>query len=521
MLLLLKYLQSMEYEIEYLDKGGSVTKNLEELHKVRVRSTKNKTNYAVHSHIYLKDPEEGKVYGKIAIAELPNDTVLEKLTSQGSSESLILTIDRAAIPNKTSIDKIDTNDELIHHRGITEHSFTSTGAKLNYHWPIFQKLQDTGYGSIIRATLTLHQRCSSKCPYCSTINRKSDDEISLDEAKEFIKKLYFDQADFNKERFRDYNDAYKEISGSDIRLRSVILSGGGQPNLWPHFEELLEWISNETDLKVGLITNGFPKNVNEDVYKKFEWIRVSITPASASSFYPDGKFDKQYIPSTILKRDKAIKVGFSYVYGPWTEKNELKNIDNAAKTLGFDYVRVLTDCTLTRSSQLEAHRLLSRALRDVALIDSKGIQKSRTFHQLKYHASSDEAKQIWPSGQCMLQTYNVFWDTTGHKENGTSYCYPCDSVTVLTNEEVIGEVDQDSARAFDPNIWGTVTNDKVENLFRHKVEPFFDPRTHCKGCLFAVNNKKAGKLASMNKNEVSEIMKAISTSEKPHHIEFP
>ena len=510
----------MEYSLEYLDQNGTPVQDLSSLAKVRVRSIKNRYNYADHSHIYLKDPATEKVYAKIAISNIPNQSVLEKLSSQGSSESLILTLDPNSLDSLTKFEKIDTEEDLIHFRGITEHSFTSTGSKLDYHWPIFKKLQDTGYGSIIRATLTLHQRCSSKCPYCSTINRKSDDEISLEEAKEFIMKLYSEQANFNKQKFPHYNNLYKEITGSDIKLRSVILSGGGQPNLWPHFEDLVTWISEETDLKLGLITNGFPKNIDEKIYNNFEWVRVSITPASASPFYPQGKFDQQYIPNTILNRENT-KVGFSYVFGPWTEKGNLKYIDDAATRLGFDYVRVLTDCTLTRSSQLEAHRLLSQTLRDEDLIDSEGMQKSKTFHQLKYHAHSEEANEIWPDGQCMLQTYNVFWDTSGHKENGVSYCYPCDSVTVLTNEKNPGEVEQDSAREFNPNIWGTVINTKVENLFREKVKPYFDPRQHCKGCLFALNNKKVTELSNMNSEGVKHITNRINDIEKPLHIEFP
>ena len=53
------------------------------------------------------------------------------------------------------------------------------------------------------------------------------------------------------------------------------------------------------------------------------------------------------------------------------------------------------------------------------------------FHQLKYHGTKEEANYIWDEGQCYLQLFNTFWDTTGHEDNGYSYCYPCDSVTVL------------------------------------------------------------------------------------------
>ena len=202
----------MEYEIEYLDNKGNKVKDMNRLAKVRVRSNKNKLNYADHSHVYLKNPSNGRVYGKIAISDLPNQTVLDKLSSQGSSESIILPLNPNLLGTELKLEEIDTEEDLIHYRGITEHSFTSTGSKLDYHWPIFQNYKKL-FGSIVRSTLTLHQRCSSKCPYCSTINRKSDDEISLEEAKEFINKLYIDQAKYNKEFFPTYNERYKKLQG--------------------------------------------------------------------------------------------------------------------------------------------------------------------------------------------------------------------------------------------------------------------------------------------------------------------
>ena len=94
-------------------------------------------------------------------------------------------------------------------------------------------------------------------------------------------------------------------------------------------------------------------------------------------------------------------------------------------------------------------------------------------------------------------------------------------MTVLTNEKNPGEVEQDSAREFNPNIWGTVINTKVENLFREKVKPYFDPRQHCKGCLFALNNKKVTELSNMNSEGVKHIINRINDIEKPLHIEFP
>ena len=69
----------------------------------------------------------------------------------------------------------------------------------------------------------------------------------------------------------------------------------------------------------------------------------------------------------------------------------------------------------------------------------------------------------------MLQTYNVFWDTTGHDKNGYSYCYPWDSVTVLSDE---GLGSKSSERMFNSKIWGTYKNfiNTIEKLLSYILE---------------------------------------------------
>ncbi len=511
-----------DYIIKYLDREKKQTLQSKEAHTVRVYSATNKTNYADHEYVFLRDPNTKKVFATAPIRYIDIESLSDDLIDFGSSEGIVIDLNKSKTTEIKGIVWHDGSKSLLHQATHSERSFTSTGEKLPYHWPIFAKLQETGYGSILRATLTLHQKCSSKCPYCSTINRSNADCISLDEAKEFVIKLLDEQANYNRNNFKKYNDLYKQIHGSDIQLQSIILSGGGQPNLWPHFTEFVNWLSLNTNLKLGLITNGFPRNIPEETYKSFEWVRVSITPSTASPFYPDGDFSKQYIPHTLLnEREKGSRLGFSYVYGPWTSDGMLKYIDESACKLGFDYVRVLTDCNLSRDSQLESHRLLSVHLRENGLIDNIGSPTSKTFHQLKYHASSEEANDIWEDGQCLLQSYNVFWDTSGHDSQGYSYCYPCDSVTVLTNA-VEGSIVQDSTRSFDSTIWGTVKNTEVESLYSNPLKKYFDTREHCQACLFSKNNKQVRNLVNMNDTGRRELSKSINESKyRPEHIEFP
>jgi len=439
------------------------------------------------------------------------DRIMQNIILNGETEGF-------NIPNSSDIDSIMIRNNLVdtgdvrHKLTSSEQSFTSRGEKLNYHWPIFKKYKETGYGSIIRATLTLHQLCSSHCHYCSTIARNKKDSISLEEAKDFVRALYFEQAEFNKDNFPEHNALYRESTGSDIRLRGLILSGGGQPNLWPHFEEFVRWLS-KLDIELGLITNGFPKKIDDDVYKHFTWIRLSITPEDASPHYLNGQFNNQYIPE-LIKKNKNITFGLSYVHGPWTTNEILKRINDAVDSWGCGYCRMLTDCNLTRNSQLQAHKNLADKLFELDYIDSDGNPKGNIFHQLKYHGTMEEGTQLWEDGQCYLQIYNTFWDTTGHEDNGESYCYTCDSITVLADESETGEV-LSSERKFNSNKWGTVTNKNVHKLYSEKVEPYFDPRDICSSCLFMKNNESVKRL--VNSRDFSK----VSIDNKIQHVNFP
>ena len=135
------------------------------------------------------------------------------------------------------------------------------------------------------------------------------------------------------------------------------------------------------------------------------------------------------------------------------------------------------------------------------------------FHQLKYHGTQRAANQLWEKGQCYLQIYNVFWDTTGHEKDGYSHCYPCDSVTVLA-EEAADKIVKVSERRFNPKKWGLVVNKEVSRLFTEPVKPTFDPRKICSACLFMRNNQTV-------KNMSSPGFKSKTLDSSIEHINFP
>jgi organic radical activating enzyme len=491
---------NQEYEVKAdIDSKG---------HFIRIRSLNKAKHFAIYRTFTKRFPDGKEINAKIH--EDVKNILVKSIEKKGITEGFILKFDKNNKFSDFIDEKIEPND-IRHVSGLSEKSFTSTGVKLNAHWPIFLKLKETGFGSIIRATLTLHQVCSSRCQFCSTINRNKKDSTTFEETKEFIEKLYFDQAEYNKKHFSKYNEEYKKLTGSDIRLKGLILSGGGQPNLWPHFEKLVNWLS-DLDIDLGLITNGFPKNIDDKIYDKFKWIRLSITPEDASPHYINKKFNLQRIPQNIIDNKDSF-FGLSYVYGPWTNDDILQRLSAQEKDWKLDYIRLLTDCNLTRSEQLKSHKILSDKLYSLSIIDKSGNNTGKIFHQLKFHGTENEADKLWSDGKCFLQTYNLFWDTTGHETNGKSYCYPCDSVTVLAEENTR----QQSKRGFDGNIWGTVTNDRVEKLFKEKWKKFFDPREHCSACLFMKNNQVVKDLVNMDSDE----LKKINIDDNIKHINFP
>ena len=157
---------NQEYEIQAsTDKIG---------HFIRIRSLNKAKHFAVYRSFTKRFPDGKEVNAEIK--EDIKDILVKSIKKKGITEGFILKFDK----NDRYSDFVDEKispENIRHVSGKSEKSFTSTGAKLNAHWPIFHKLNETGFGSIIRATLTLHQVCSSRCQFCSTINRNKKYQI--------------------------------------------------------------------------------------------------------------------------------------------------------------------------------------------------------------------------------------------------------------------------------------------------------------------------------------------------------
>ena len=316
-------------------------------------------------------------------------------------------------------DHIDVSDE---------DKFTSTGIKFWRHPYQMNEYKNGGRNTIISTHISPEGRCNLKCSYCSVSRRKSDCRIDLETIQKYILDL--------KSR----------------GLKAVILTGGGEPTLYPHFNELVQWIKNKNGLFVSLITNGtLSDRIDDETFKCFSWIRISL------NFFP-GWDKKIFLP--IEKLDKKCVLGLSFIYTKENESN-IKEISNFADKLSVKYVRFLPDCSEKESILSINHDILEGILSNLC--------DKRFFHQKKKHA-------LPFSSVCHQSYFRPYLSEEIYQDSGKpGSVYPCDSV-VLNNEH----------RKFIKK-YQICSAENVLDFIDGKIKMNFIPNKDCDGCVFTNN----------------------------------
>jgi MoaA/NifB/PqqE/SkfB family radical SAM enzyme len=104
-------------------------------------------------------------------------------------------------------------------------------------------------------------------------------------------------------------------------VKGIEMTGGGEPTLWPHFEEFIEKISKEP-IKIGLITNGRTLHkYSQEFLRHFTWIRVSANG-----------IDNGWMPTFEIPPE--VVFSFSYV---WHKETHNLAIIEALRTLLRQY----------------------------------------------------------------------------------------------------------------------------------------------------------------------------------------
>ena len=161
----------------------------------------------------------------------------------------------------------------------------------------------------ITLQLALTDRCNLDCDFCSVKNRAGD-ELRPEQILHILCHPVF------------------------RALRSVEITGGGEPTLYGETNEIIRDIAMARKLEMGLITNGvaLTKNVDHDVLALFQWIRISLN----SLDYLDSINLAGLPPGPTL--------GFSYVLNNRTTQAILDKVAQYAERYDAAYVRIVPDC---------------------------------------------------------------------------------------------------------------------------------------------------------------------------------
>lgn len=153
--------------------------------------------------------------------------------------------------------------------------------------------------------LNLTNQCQLSCPYCSCAARE-------------------------RSQVQNTVKLARDIASLKARgLRSVTITGGGEPLLHPQFAEIIALLRGH-GLKIGLVTNGIAiTQWHPNVFRSLEWIRISYDASrnSLPSVWSD-------LPD----------VAWSYVYTKGAEKTkELKELIARARRGEVTHLRIVSD----------------------------------------------------------------------------------------------------------------------------------------------------------------------------------
>lgn len=316
-------------------------------------------------------------------------------------------------PSRESIPKSLIRDV----KTFQENTYTSTGSKFWGHQNSMESLRDGTGKTIISTHISPTGVCNLNCSYCSISSRDPKKTIPFETIKDYVIKL--------KSR----------------GLKAVILTGGGEPTLYPHFNEMVRWIHDDQGLDIALITNGTNTNkVNKDVWKKFSWVRVSL------NFIDDWQ-NKIKLPDT--KGD----LGCSLIYTGQTFE-QMKEIQKFIEGKNVRYVRVQPDIVQEYDQLIKDHESLDKILTK--------LDDTRFFHQLKLYQKTE-------THVCHQAYFRPYLSEAG---GGT--VFPCDSVVH----------NADSNHHFSEKNFGICKAGEVLDFMDGKIKQKFDPCKDCR-CVFS------------------------------------
>lgn len=378
---------------------------------------------------------------------------LQKVESGIPYSSAFIVADASVITSPVDMVKTDS-----------EHLWTSTGRKFWRHSEQMFSYKTNGGKSIVSTHISPEGACNLKCPYCSVTYRDTHSRINPDVIRKYVTDL---------------------VSRG---LKAIIFTGGGEPTIYPHFNEIVQWAKWDLGLSVALITNGTQaKRVEDRTWEAFSWVRVSLNVF-------DGWEEKIFIPTEKLSDDCIVGTSMVYTSEHQATKEHianrldlLKKASRIVDRINGTYCRVLPNCMLEQKMLLLQHRALDHDLADLG--------DPRFFHQHKEH----ETPESHVCHQAFFRPYLSEEKFKGNGQPGT--VYPCDSVVLTDSYQHFAEKYQ-ICHASD-----------VLKFLDGNIKQRFDPTQSCGGCVFKENVDMLGAWKDGKIDRFSEFKEKLTHEE--------
>ncbi len=181
-----------------------------------------------------------------------------------------------------------------------------------------------GHKTLIVTELDLTNKCNNKCPNCCGINENG--------------------AELSKEQIRLIADSLKTMEN-----RGVILSGGGEPLISPHFEYAVNLL-RKNGMKLGLNSNGLAltEDKAELIADSCEYFRISLDAGSSDMYMkthgmPQKAFTKVIDNCKMFSRirnnsDSQTSFGMGFLTSAMTVK-DMEQFVIIAKECGADFAQ--------------------------------------------------------------------------------------------------------------------------------------------------------------------------------------
>lgn len=290
---------------------------------------------------------------------------------------------------------------------------SSTTARMYEHLDVLKIIKEDKRFNPVTIHLALTDKCNLKCSFCSVKNRKGN-ELNFENDVKGIIDVYY-----------------------DLGVKSIELTGGGDPTMYPDLEETIFYIKKK-GLDVSMITNGLRLNrIGEKALKQLTWMRISLSGI-------DFKLDSIYYDLDASRFPEY--VGCSYVFGESALYDDrLSRVSNVAQNLHAKYVRIVPNCYSLEDIEW-ARLVVPRLIKDYPDM----------FFQIKDYPTPKEC----------------YWKFVKPFVNSDGFVYQCSTCSLFNG--------------YFPEEWRVCHWTEIENVYK-KSPAFFDTSI-CPYCFFFHQN---------------------------------